>query len=48
MKNIYCIDPDETLSPGQDEQIDRVYRMYPDLNDDEFIRQNIDSWKEEL
>ena len=48
MKNIYCLDPDETLSPGQDEQIDRVYRMYPDLNDDEFIRQNIDSWKEEL
>ena len=48
MKNIYCLDPDETLSPGQAEQIDRVYRMYPDLNDDEFIRQNIDSWKEEL
>ena len=48
MKNIYCLDPDETLSHGQAEQIDRVYRMYPDLNDDEFIRQNIDSWKEEL
>lgn len=45
MKNIYCLNPDETLSKGQAAEIDRVYKMYPHLNDDEFIRQNIDKWK---
>ena len=36
MKGIWCLDPNEGLSPGQSEEIDRVYRMYPDLNDDAF------------
>ena len=45
MKNIYCLNPQETLSEGQAEEIERVYRMYPHLNDDEFIHENIDSWK---
>lgn len=36
MKGIWCLDPQETLSPGQAEEIDRVYRMYPELNDDAF------------
>ena len=31
MKNILCLDPEETLSPGQFEEIDRIYRMYPHL-----------------
>ena len=38
MENIYCLNPDETLSTGQAEEIDRVYRMYPHLNDDSFIK----------
>lgn len=37
MKGIWCLDPNETLSPGQAEEIDRVYRLYPDLNDDAFV-----------
>ncbi len=37
MKGIWCLDPDESLSPGQAEEIDRVYRLYPDLNDDAFV-----------
>ena len=28
---IWCIDPSETLSPGQAEEIDRVYAAYPEL-----------------
>lgn len=32
-----CIDPEEGLSPGQKEEIDRVYAMYPHLNDDAFV-----------
>ena len=39
-----CLDPKETLSPGQTEEIDRVYRAYPELNDDEFVLQHRDVW----
>jgi hypothetical protein len=44
MKGIWCLDPDETLSDGQAEEIDRVYRMYPHLNDDQFVRENLTRW----
>jgi len=27
----WCLDPHEELSPGQSEEIDRIYRMYPHL-----------------
>ena len=32
----WCLNPDEELSDGQMEEIDRVYRDYPHLNDDDF------------
>ena len=38
-EGLWCLDPEETLSPGQAEEIDRVYRAYPHLNDDVFVRQ---------
>jgi dihydrodipicolinate synthase/N-acetylneuraminate lyase len=44
LEGIWCLDPHETLSPGQKEEIDRVYRAYPHLNDDEFVRQSLDEW----
>jgi dihydrodipicolinate synthase/N-acetylneuraminate lyase len=40
----WCLDPDEELSPGQAEEIDRVYRAYPHLNDDAFVREHLDEW----
>jgi dihydrodipicolinate synthase/N-acetylneuraminate lyase len=40
----WCIDPREDLGPGQAEEIDRVYRIYPELNDDDFVAENIDRW----
>lgn len=40
----WCLNPDEDLSPGQADEIDRVYRAYPHLNDDEFVRENLDKW----
>jgi dihydrodipicolinate synthase/N-acetylneuraminate lyase len=40
----WCLDPTETLSPGQAEEIDRVYRQYPELTDDDFVRENLDRW----
>jgi len=44
LKNICCLDPRETLSPGQLEEIDRVYAGYPHLNDDDFVAEHRDAW----
>lgn len=41
---LWCLDPEETLSPGQAEEIDRVYQAYPHLNDDIFVAQHLDTW----
>lgn len=38
------LDRHERLSPSQKMEIDRVYASYPELNDDEFVRQNIGKW----
>ena len=40
----WCLDPEEGLSPGQREEIDRVCQAYPELNDDEFVREGLDRW----
>ena len=37
LKGIWCLDPGEHLSPGQAEEISRVYAAYPQLNDDDFV-----------
>ncbi|WP_025845755.1 dihydrodipicolinate synthase family protein [Paenibacillus ehimensis] len=44
MQGVWCLNPHETLSPGQAEEIDRVYRDYPELNDDAFVREHVASW----
>jgi dihydrodipicolinate synthase/N-acetylneuraminate lyase len=38
LNGVWCLDPNETMSPGQAEEIDRIYWMYPHLNDDAFVR----------
>jgi dihydrodipicolinate synthase/N-acetylneuraminate lyase len=40
----WCLDPQEKLSPGQPEEIDRVYREHGDLSDDAFVRANLPRW----
>jgi dihydrodipicolinate synthase/N-acetylneuraminate lyase len=40
----WCLDPREDLSPGQAEEIDRVRKLYPQLQDDEFVRAHLDEW----
>ena len=40
----WCLNPDEDLSPGQMEAIDRVLTRYPHLMDDDFIRERLDEW----
>ncbi|MAS94987.1 MAG: dihydrodipicolinate synthase family protein [Verrucomicrobiales bacterium] len=44
LPSIRCLDPEETLSPGQKEEIDRVLEAYSFLEDDEFVRNNLDRW----
>jgi hypothetical protein len=40
----WCLDPDEELSPGQLEEIDRVCSAYPHLSDDSFVAENLTRW----
>ncbi|MBS7702891.1 dihydrodipicolinate synthase family protein [Chelatococcus asaccharovorans] len=47
MTGITCLDPNERLSPGQAEEIDRVYAQYPEMNDDAFVGANLDRWLSE-
>jgi len=44
LEGTWCLDPKETLSAGQSEEIDRVYREHRDLADDEFVRANLQRW----
>jgi Dihydrodipicolinate synthetase family len=44
LEGIWCLDPQENLGRGQKEEIDRVYRAYPHLNDDDFVAQRLDEW----
>ena len=44
MAGTWCLDPDETLSEGQEQEISRVYEMYPHLNDDAFVALNLKDW----
>ena len=40
----WCLDPNECLSPGQLEEIDRVHAAYPHLHDDELVSKHLDEW----
>ena len=43
IKNTHCLNPEEGLSDGQMQEIDRVYAAYPFLNDDMFVREYLDN-----
>jgi dihydrodipicolinate synthase/N-acetylneuraminate lyase len=44
LEGTWCLDEHEGLSPGQAEEIDRMYREYPEMTDDAFVRENLDHW----
>ncbi len=44
LAGVWCLDPQETLSPGQSAEIDRVTRSYPHLMDDEFVSAHRAEW----
>jgi dihydrodipicolinate synthase/N-acetylneuraminate lyase len=41
----WCLDPQEKLSPGQEAEIDRVCRAYPQLTDDDFVAEHLPEWQ---
>jgi hypothetical protein len=47
MKGRWCLDCNQELSVGQNEEIDRVYSAYPEMNDDSFIKENLEHWLRE-
>ena len=38
------LDPEEALSPGQTQAIDRIIENYPQLTDNDFVQQNLNGW----
>lgn len=44
LESVRCLGPGEALSPGQHEEIERVYRSYPHLNDDAFVARHREEW----
>jgi dihydrodipicolinate synthase/N-acetylneuraminate lyase len=40
----WCLDPAESLSPGQREEISRVCAAYPELHDDAFVNEHLARW----
>ncbi|WP_291048811.1 dihydrodipicolinate synthase family protein [Herbiconiux sp.] len=44
LEGVWCLDPEETLSPGQSAEIARVRAAYPELSDDAFVAEHRDEW----
>jgi dihydrodipicolinate synthase/N-acetylneuraminate lyase len=44
LEGLWCLDPHETLGPGQLAEINRVHAAYPHLNDDDFVTRHRDEW----
>lgn len=47
LPGIWCLDPEEVLSPGQAEEITRVHDAYSELHDDAFVSANLAKWLED-
>ena len=44
LKELGTLNPDEQLSPGQADKIDKIRSNYPHLTDDDFVRDNLHKW----
>ncbi len=44
LEGLWTLNDNERLTASQMQEIDRVYKSYPELNDDEFVKQNLDKW----
>jgi hypothetical protein len=41
VKGVWCLGANEVLSPGQVEEIERVWGEYPELTDDGFVAEGV-------
>jgi dihydrodipicolinate synthase/N-acetylneuraminate lyase len=46
LANTLTLNSSHALSPMQADEIERVYRVYPHLNDDDFVQAHLDEWLE--
>jgi hypothetical protein len=44
LANSLTLNPSQVLSPLQADEIERVYKAYPHLNDDDFVRAHLEEW----
>jgi len=44
LEGVWTLNPKEVLMPQQKAEIDRVYNSYLELNDDDFVAENLDRW----
>ena len=44
LEGVWCLDPEEGLSPGQAAELSRVRAAYPELIDDAFVSANLTRW----
>jgi len=44
LEGVWTLNEKEHLHPGQQAEIDRVCAAYPELNDDDFVAENLDRW----
>lgn len=44
LEHVAVLEPGRVLTAAQAAEIDRVYAAYPHLNDDAFVRANLDEW----
>jgi dihydrodipicolinate synthase/N-acetylneuraminate lyase len=44
LEGTWCLDPEEGLSPGQRQEIDRVCAQHADLSDDAFVAAHLERW----
>jgi len=44
LRGTWCLNPDEAMSPGQAEALDRIVADYPHLCDDDFVAANLLRW----
>ncbi|RYC51802.1 dihydrodipicolinate synthase family protein [Flagellimonas olearia] len=44
LEGTWTLNEKEVLSVGQLEEIDRIYAAYPHLNDDAFVKENLERW----
>jgi len=44
LEGTWCLNPNEVLSPGQAAELDRVQAGYPEMNDDDFVVENLSNW----